>query len=168
MPSKKPVSKKRRNSPASKRPKDALPIFPLGLPVKRSSKQSGLKLISLWGDDKSIKYPKDRRRIRVMPNPMPEDIVTLLTVACSAYGGAKLATFIFETIKLWLDVRKARRVKIKKGDIEIEIQAGMTAKEIEKIIDLLVKKTRDLEHVKPDIILPRGVDRSIPDRRSDK
>jgi hypothetical protein len=76
----------------------------------------------------------------------------------------KLASFVFETIKLWLDARMARKVRIKKGGFEIEIQAGMTAKEIEKMIDLLVKKTREMEDEKPEIILPPGVDRSIPPR----
>jgi hypothetical protein len=102
-------------------------------------------------------------RIRSMPNPWPpEDIIRAITIACSAYGGMKLAQLVFETIKLWLDIRKARKVKIKKGDFEIEIQAGMTVKEIEKTIDLLLRKTRELEDEKPEIILPRDVDRSIP------
>jgi len=74
----------------------------------------------------------------------------------------KLASLVFETIKLWLDVRKARKVRIKKGDFEIEIQAGMTAKEIEKTIDLLLRKTRELEDEKPEIILPRDIDKRIP------
>ena len=74
----------------------------------------------------------------------------------------KLASLVFETIKLWLDVRKARKVRIKKGAFEIEIQAGMTAKEIEKTIDLLIRKTQELEDEKPEIILPRDVDGSIP------
>lgn len=105
------------------------------------------------------------RKIRVMPNPWPpDDIISAITVACSAYGSMKLATLVFETIKVWLDARKARKVRIKKGDIEIEIQAGMTAKEIEKTIDLLVRKTRELEDEKPEIILPPSVDRSIPAR----
>jgi hypothetical protein len=103
------------------------------------------------------------RRIRMMPNPWPpEDIIRAITIACSAYGGMKLTSLVFETIKLWLDVRKARKVRIKKGDFEIEIQAGMTAKEIEKTIDLLLRKTRELEDEEPEIILPRDVDKSIP------
>jgi hypothetical protein len=98
-----------------------------------------------------------------MPNPWPpEDIIRAITVACSVYGGMKLASLVFETIKLWLDLRKARKVRIKKGNFEIEIQAGMTAKEIEKTIDLLLRKTRELEDEKPEIILPRDVDRRIP------
>ncbi len=105
------------------------------------------------------------RKIRVMPNPWPpDDIIRVITIACSAYGSMKLATLVFETIKLWLDARKARKVRIKKGDVEIEIQAGMSAKEIEKTIDLLIRKTRELEDEKPEIILPPGVDRSIPAR----
>ncbi len=120
----------------------------------------------VWGTGTTPRVAgRGSRKLRVMPNPWPpDDIVRAITVACSAYGGMKLASLVFETIKLWLDVRKARRVRIKKGDFEIEIQAGMTAKEIEKTIDLLVRKTRELEDEKPEIILPPNVDRSIPER----
>lgn len=170
MPSKKSASKRSRKANTSERGK--IP-FPLPLPegageksrAKKASKRDGAKLVRFWGGVSQGSSGVASRRIRVMPNPWPpDDIVRAITVACSAYGGMKLASLVFETIKLWLDARKARKVRIKKGDVEIEIQAGMSAKEIEKTIDLLVRKTRELEDEKPEIILPLGVDRSIPPR----
>jgi hypothetical protein len=171
MPSKKSASKKPQKAKSSGSRK--IP-FPLALPEgaekrsrsKKASKRGGVKLVRLWGGGVSQGSSGfASRKIKVMPNPWPpDDIVRAITVACSAYGGMKLASMVFETIKLWLDARKARKVRIKKGDVEIEIQAGMTAKEIEKTIDLLVRKTRELEDEKPEIILPPGVDRSIPPR----
>lgn len=170
MPSKKSASKKSRKADTSERSKIPFP-FPLPEGVKKksrskkASKGGGLKLVRVWGGVSQGSSRAVNRKIRVMPNPWPpDDIVRAITVACSAYGGMKLASLVFETIKLWLDVRKARKVRIKKGDFEIEIQAGMTAKEIEKTIDLLVRKTRELEDEKPEIILPPGVDRSLPPR----
>ena len=121
----------------------------------------------IWGGDDY--KPGDKLEPGIMPNPWPpDDIVRLLTIACSAYGGVKLAKLVFETIKLWLDLRKARKVRIKKGEYEIEIHAGMSAREIEKVIDLLVRKTKELKDEDPKIVLPPGVDRSIPRRQPSK
>jgi len=169
VPAKKSTSKKPQKAKAAVRGKN---IFPLPLPEgsgkksrsTKASKRGGAQLTRFWGADLSMGGSGGaNRKVRRMPNPWPpDDIIRAITVACSAYGGMKLASLVFETIKLWLDVRKARKVRIKKGDFEIEIQAGMTAKEIEKTIDLLLRKTREFEAEKPEIILPRDVDRSIP------
>lgn len=169
MPAKKPASKKLTKAQSSKRAKAASHVFPLDLPdkrsvSKRSPKRNGAQLVRVWGGDDY--KPGDKIVAGVMPNPWPpDDIVRLLTIACSAYGGVKLAKLVFETIKLWLDLRKARKVRIKKGEYEIEIHAGMSAREIEKVIDLLVRKTKELEGEEPKIVLPPGIDRSIPTQK---
>jgi hypothetical protein len=169
VPTKTSTSKKPQKAKAAVCGKNAFPLpLPEGSGKKlrstKASKRSGAQLTRFWGADIGMGGSGGaNRRVRMMPNPWPpNDIIRAITVACSAYGGMKLASLVFETIKLWLDVRKARKVRIKKGDFEIEIQAGMTAKEIEKTIDLLLRKTRELEEEKPEIILPRDVDRSIP------
>lgn len=56
-----------------------------------------------------------------------------LTAVCAA-GGAKM---FIEILKVWLEERKGRRVKIKKGDIELEIQGGVSKEQVEQIIMLL-------------------------------
>lgn len=171
MPSKKSASKKPRKAKSLVRGKNTYDlrtseVAGMKSGSKKRSKRGAAQLTRFWGGDIGVGGSRGAdRRVRMMPNPWPpDDIVRAITIACSAYGGMKLASLVFETIKLWLDVRKARKVRIKKGDFEIEIQAGMTAKEIEKTIDLLIKKTRELEDEKPEIILPPGVDRSIPKR----
>jgi hypothetical protein len=66
------------------------------------------------------------------PNPWPAtDITTLLACACTY----KTVSAVFELIKLWVDERKARKIKIKNGNIEIEMQGGMSARAIKKRFD---------------------------------
>jgi hypothetical protein len=181
MPAKKPTSKKRIKPHRTKRAENVLPLVSLdGSPKawpperaarQRSSKRNVGKMIRVWGDSDipSMSKSEGRRTVKMMPNPWPPDnIETLLTIACSAYGGMKLAKIVYETIKLWVDLRKVRKVRVKKGGIEIEIEAGMTVREIEKTIDLLVKKTKGLEDEKPKIILPSGIDKSIPKKEQER
>lgn len=100
-----------------------------------------------------------RNKIRLMPNPFPPDnIESLLEIACSTAG---LAGIVYKTIKLWLNYRKAKKIVIKKGEWELEIQSGMSQREIEKSINQFRTLTQDSDddfRVK----LPAGVDRSIP------
>src|SRR5262249_32943329 len=61
------------------------------------------------------------------PNPWPPPEVTVLFIcACLA----PLAKPVLEAIKLWVDHNNGKKIKIKHGDTEIEIQGGMSEKKI--------------------------------------
>jgi len=65
-----------------------------------------------------------------MPNPFPPDSINDLIEICATVGW--LSTTVYKLLKLWIEDRKARKIIIKKGDFEIEISGGMSAKAIEK------------------------------------
>lgn len=100
------------------------------------------------------------KRPRVVPNPWPpDDIERLLTIAVTTSG---LAHVVYKLIALWIEDRKARTIKIKQGEYELEIHGGMNGKDIERTFSQfrkMVEKTGD-DDLK--IILPPDVDRSVP------
>jgi hypothetical protein len=74
----------------------------------------------------------------------------ILKVACSAAAATKV---IIEFIKAWVEDRKGRVIKIKEGDVELELHGGMNQTEIEERIKTfreLLKEKDDNNH----IILP--------------
>lgn len=132
---------------------------------KRSGKQGPAFPLPLLPDDSA--RPRTRRsstrwsEIRRMPNPWPpSDIVSLLTLVCGTSGS--FAIVVYKIIKLWIEHKAAQKIRIKKGDVEIEIQGGMSVKTIEKRINEFQKLTDDLDEEKVKIILPPGVKRDIP------
>jgi hypothetical protein len=52
----------------------------------------------------------------------------------------KVSKVLLDLIKIWVEEKKGRRIKIKKGDVELEIAGGMSAAEIQKILDLFEEK----------------------------
>ena len=96
-----------------------------------------------------------------MPNPFPEDIYSLVAVAVTVPG---LATMIYKTIKLWVDYQNAKKIKIKKGNMEVEIQGGMSEKEIKNILDAFRKaaKVKDKNDVK--VTIPKNCDPELPEK----
>jgi hypothetical protein len=88
--------------------------------------------------------PKGRqRRYPLMPNPYPpDDILGFLKLAGSTAG---LAAPVFLLIKSWLDARAKRRIKLKKGDVEIELQGGISKKELERTFSQFRKLTRNIK-----------------------
>lgn len=111
------------------------------------------------GDELDDKRPGSRKKIPLMPNPFPNDIYSLITVSVTVPG---LATMIYKTIKLWVDYQNAKKIKIKKGEIEVEIQGGMSEKEIKNILDAFRKaaKIKDKNEVK--VIIPKNCDPELP------
>lgn len=59
-----------------------------------------------------------------------------VAIACAA-GGCR--AFI-ELVKIWAEEKKGRRIKFRKGDIELEIQGGVDQKSIEKLINMFEQK----------------------------
>lgn len=106
------------------------------------------------------KAPRSYRRIRVMPNPWPpQDIEQLVRIAVLTAG---LAPVAYKLIALWIDDRKARRIKIKHGEHEIEIQGGVSAKEIERAFSAFRKLIKEVDRDSLKITVPPKADRSIP------
>lgn len=116
-----------------------------------------MKWIKTYGPAEK-KPPRDFSKIPKLPNPWPpEDIETLITIAATTTG---LASVAYKLIKLWVDDRGARGIKIKKGDVELELR-GSSTKEIEKVFSHFRKLTRGKQG-DVETTLPPNVDRSLP------
>lgn len=127
--------------------------------AKRKSSSAMLAALAFIPNEVGTRREVDNRP-RV-PNPWPPtDITTLLACAC-AY---KTVSAVFELIKLWVDERKARKIKIKNGNVEIEIQGGMSARAIKKRFDEFRRLTKELSEDDTKIILPPGIDHTLPVR----
>jgi hypothetical protein len=113
-----------------------------------------------WGSTQDFE-PIGRRRVPCLPNPFPADIQSLIETAILVSGLAPLA---FKVIALWVEDRKARKVRVVIGEHEIRIETeGRTSwKEIERICKQARKLTKRKGANDLKVILPRGVDPSIP------
>jgi hypothetical protein len=122
----------------------------------------GLKQIRVWGDTGSMVYPKGRR-IKKLPNPFPpEDIVALVKIVLSTAG---LASVAYKTVKLWFDSQNAKSIRIKKGDVEIELHGRMSATEIERVAGHFRRLTKNTDEEQIKVILPPSADRAVPSPR---
>ena len=86
--------------------------------------------------------------LNAMSGPVQEllgHISAPIAIACAA-GGCKA---LVELLKTWVEDRKGRRIKIKIGDAEIEIQGGIDHAQIEQISELLVKRFSTPRIAKP-------------------
>ena len=79
-----------------------------------------------------------------------ETIATSVTIL-SAAGGLSM---VFEMVKLWMGARKDQRIRLKKGDFELELQGSMSDKEIKKKIELFLELASDTKSDKVKIIRP--------------
>jgi hypothetical protein len=59
-----------------------------------------------------------------------------IAMGCAA-GGTKA---LIDLLKAWVEERKGRRIKIKQGEVEIEIQGGMSQKRIKEMVDMFEAK----------------------------
>lgn len=136
------------------------PTYPraVGKPFRKST---GPRIVRVWGSSKK-EFPVNNTKPKILPNPWPPaDIETLVTLVGTTAG---IATAAYRLVKLWVDDRGARRIKIKKGDAEIEIQGGMGVKEIDRAFGHFRKLTKGKKG-KIIVTLPRGADRSLPSER---
>lgn len=79
------------------------------------------------------------------------EFVTVVTAMLSAAGGMKM---ILEMVKLWVEERKERRIKLKRGDIELELQGSMSQKEIQQKVELFRELIKDAKESDIEIIVP--------------
>lgn len=100
------------------------------------------------------------RRYKVIPNPWPPASIERLIEHAITWAG--LAPVVYKVIALWIEDRKARKVRIKCGEYELEIQGGMSGKEIERAFSKFRKLMKETGEDDLKIILPSGIDRSVP------
>lgn len=106
-------------------------------------------------------------QVKRIPNPWPpNDIVALLTLVCGTGGSFTFA--VYKIIKSWLEYKAAQSIKIRSGDVEIEIKGGMSANMIEKRVNYFKELVKDLDDEKIKIILPPGVKKDIPPQLTNK
>jgi hypothetical protein len=72
----------------------------------------------------------------------PLDIFSMIGMALSAVGGAK---FIFDGIKLWMDRKKGRKLKLAKGDFQLEIEGDVSTAEIERGFEQFKRLRQEVE-----------------------
>ncbi|MGB7923444.1 MAG: hypothetical protein WCF57_09385 [Pyrinomonadaceae bacterium] len=173
MPSRKQASNKRQ-SISPKRPKAAGATVTvigsdLSIPKYKTPRIiKGLQLSRFHGaDNEPDRSSYKGRRLRLMPNPwLPDDVVMLIKFAFST---ASAAGAVYKAIKLWTDDRKARRIIIKKGDFQLEIQGGMSQRDIEKGIGQFRKRTKDTaDDDELEVILPKGTEGKASPKRASK
>ena len=164
--SSKKISKKRASkSHSPKSAKGILPSFPLDAAkgVRNSKVSTRYKrnpegITRVWGSAEDFE-PISYRRVPRLPNPWPpSDITTLLTIAATS---ASLAPFTYKFISAWIEDRKARKIRIKRGEYEVEIHGAVSEKELRRVFNQFRKLTKELDDERPRITLPRGVDRSF-------
>lgn len=166
MPSKKASTKRAPKARTAKLVKAELPIGLLGIAkVVRNSKVSARPkrnpegITRVWGSAGDFEHVSYKRLPR-LPNPWPpSDIIALVKIACSTAG---LAGVAYKLIKLWFDSRNAKKIRIKSGDYELEIQGAMSKTEIERRITQFRALTKGLDEDKIKVILPSSIDKSLP------
>lgn len=90
------------------------------------------------------------------------EVVTTVTTMLSAAGGMKM---LLEMVKLLVEERKERRIKLKRGDIELEIQGSMSKREIQQKLELFQELTKDAKERNIKIIEERPSEARSPSLR---
>jgi hypothetical protein len=118
----------------------------------------GAKLVRVWGAFDDSTDVGDWKRYPVLPNPWPpKDFVTILFLAITV---PRIANVAYDLIKAWLDARNARRIRIKIGDEEIEIQGVVSERELKKKIVAFRKLRTDVRKDEIGILQEGGRSRS--------
>jgi hypothetical protein len=127
------------------------PGFPLELKYARvvklrsAKRASGVKTVRVWGNFDDVPSNLDGNKVPRMPNPVPDNIVSLLRLAGEAtWLTIPLAPYIYLLIKSWLEGRNSRKLKLRNGDFEIEIQGTWSERKLQKEFDRFRKMTKDL------------------------
>ena len=126
----------------------------------RRSRPAVLWLVSASSGDE---YKSgERSKLKYMPNPWPPSTIEILLI-CACTRAA--APPVIELIKAWIEERKARKIRIKNGEFEIEIQGGVSLRALRKTFDEFRSLTKTLKEDDIKIILPPGIDRTLPTKR---
>jgi hypothetical protein len=137
------------------------PVFPLPLPAggkivrgkSGSSGKPGVGITRVWGNF-DLPRVRDWDKIPRMPNPWPpDDIVSLVRlVSETAWLAAPLATPVYLLLKAWLDARASTRLKLRRGDVELELQGGWSERRLRRAFDSFRKLTKGLDEDETAVI----------------
>lgn len=116
-----------------------------------------MKTVYMWGSSDAPKSTGGRRYI--LPNPWPPDTIDSLILLVATTAG--LAPTAYKLVALWVELQKAKVIRIKHGETEVEVRAGVTDKEVERVFSLFRKTVKDVDADNIQIILPSGVDCSL-------
>lgn len=131
--------------------------------TRRKSSDDNRSVLALISEESNTRNA--RSNLPRVPNPWPPlEVTVLLICACLA----PLAKPVLEAIKLWIDRNKGKKIKIKHGDTEIEIQGGMSEREISRTFSKFRQLTKDLREDNIKIIAPPGTDLTLPTELDDK
>jgi hypothetical protein len=76
----------------------------------------------------------NKRKISI---PIPWDVIlSSLTASVGLICAAGGSKSLIDLLKIWVENKKSRKVKIKKGDIEIEINGDVSLKQLKNISNL--------------------------------
>lgn len=121
------------------------PKHPRLVKVRSAKKGTGIKMVRVWGNFDDVPSDTDWHKVPRMPNPMPDNIVSLLKLAGEAtWLTIPLAPYIYLLIKSWFEGRNSRKLKIRNGDFEVEFQGVWSERKIHKEFDRFRKMTKDL------------------------
>jgi hypothetical protein len=131
--------------------------------AKRKPSDEKLSVLALIPEGTDTRSARDNR-LRA-PNPWPPAEVTVLLIcACLA----PLAKPVLEGIKLWVDRNNGKKIKIKHGDTEIEIQGGISEKKIISTFSKFRRLVKDLREDNIKVIAPPGTDLTLPIKPDDE
>jgi hypothetical protein len=104
----------------------------------RNALESGASTnIEMFNIHMPIKYPgmggMTPELLTVISNYIQQTFTIPLSLICVG-GGYKL---VVELLKLWVADRTGRKLKVKKGDVEIEIQGAIDPEQIEQLTEML-------------------------------
>ena len=123
-------------------------------PKKSRVRVARITEVRIWGGSVNV----SNVACGYMPNPWPSDIVSAVTFACTCIA----ARPIFTVIKLWIDERKARKIIIKHGEIEMHIEGGVTERMLRSRIVQFRKLVKDCSKDDIEVIIPPRLDPTLP------
>ena len=80
----------------------------------------------------------------------PEYIKALATVITS---GVAITSTVISGLKLWLDERKSRKIRLRRGDHELELQGYYSNEKISEILETFNEFVRDEDAQRPEVTI---------------
>jgi hypothetical protein len=100
---------------------------------RSAKKATGVKTVRIWGSFDDAPSDLDGNKVPRMPNPVPDNIVSLLKLAGEAtWLTIPLAPYIYLLIRSWFEGRNSRKLKLRNGDFEIEVQGTWSDRKLRK------------------------------------
>jgi hypothetical protein len=111
-------------------------LSPIGPYIVSGGSSKSLNVKSSIIIDTPDTRTSDRRSLHVSWDIVLEEIGQILAIVCAA-GGSKA---LIDLLRAWVEERSGRKIRIKRGDVELEIQGRMSEKRIQEIINTFEKE----------------------------